>query len=207
PDGPDRRDRPRGGAGPAALRGAAEGAAGLVHPEVRAQREPGQHHAGRRHPARDAAPRPSGRHPRPGGRPGLSAHPGRLAASARPDIIRRVVARIRHLAALAAAAGLVAAPAALADRPARPVFRWGQELRHQKRPGWKPNRNPVSVPRGTPLVNGILATAGQNGLWFSGSAALPFDLPIRSSEPIQWFTPARYLDRYQRTGLSFDVNL
>jgi hypothetical protein len=122
-------------------------------------------------------------------------------------MIRRVVARIRYLAALTAAAGLVAAPAALADRPAGAVFSWGQELRQQKLPGWKPNRNPVSTPRWNRLVNRTLDIAGQNGLWFSGSAALPFDLPIRSSEPIQWFTPARYLERYQRTGLSLDVNL
>jgi hypothetical protein len=110
-----------------------------------------------------------------------------------------------------AAAVLITGPPALAagpDRPAGAVFSWGQELRQQKIPGWRPNRNPFTPARWTPLVNSILTTSGRNGLWFSGSAALPFDLPIRDSEPVAgWFTRANYLRLYRQTGVKFDVNL
>jgi hypothetical protein len=110
-----------------------------------------------------------------------------------------------------AAAALITGPPALAagpDRPAGAVFSWGQELRQQKIPGWRPNRNPFTPARWTPLVNSILTTSGRNGLWFSGSAALPFDLPIRDSEPVAgWFTRANYLRLYRQTGVKFDVNL
>jgi hypothetical protein len=109
--------------------------------------------------------------------------------------------------ALVAAAG--AAPAAgAADRPAGAVFSWGQELRQQKIPGWRPKKNPYSAARWRTIATGILATAGRNGLWFSGSAALPFDLPIRETEPIAgWFTRANYLRLHRQTGVKFDVNL
>ncbi len=107
--------------------------------------------------------------------------------------------------------GAVAAPALGVDAPDRPAgaaFSWGQELRQQKVPGWRPNRNPYSAAAWTRLVQSILQTAGRNGLWFSGSAALPFDLPIRDTEPVAgWFTRANYLRLHRRTGIKFDVNL
>jgi hypothetical protein len=109
--------------------------------------------------------------------------------------------------AATALAGAIAASEAAADRPAGNTFSWGQELRQQKLPGWRPNRNPVSPKRWTALTNANLLTAGQNGLWFSGSAALPFDLPIRDTEPIaEWFTRANYRRLHRLTGIKFDVN-
>ena len=88
------------------------------------------------------------------------------------------------------------------------VFSWGQELRQKNLPAWRPNRNPFPPPAWARRVNGILRTAGQNGLWFSGSTALPFDLPINEAEPkVAWFNRANYLRLYNTTGIKFDVNL
>ena len=117
-------------------------------------------------------------------------------------------ARIPIVALAVLAAAVPVARVDAADRPAGAVFSWGQELRQQKIPGWRPKRNPFTPVQWTRLVNAIVATSGRNGLWFSGSAALPFDLPIRPSEPIAgWFTRANYLRLYRQTGVKFDVNV
>ena len=117
-------------------------------------------------------------------------------------------ARLPIVALVTLASTLPIAGADAADRPAGAVFTWGQELRQQKIPGWRPRKNPYTPVQWTRLVNSIVATSGRNGLWFSGSAALPFDLPIRPSEPVAgWFTRANYLRLYRQTGVKFDVNL
>ncbi len=116
---------------------------------------------------------------------------------------------MRRILTILIAGVLAATPASAADadRPAGATFSWGQELRQQKLPGWTPKKNPVSAKRWTILANSLLTTAGRNGLWFSGSAALPFDLPIRDTEPIAgWFTRANYRRLNAQTGIKFDVN-
>src|SRR5207248_11458614 len=62
-------------------------------------------------------------------------------------------------------------------------------------------------PRWFRIIDGILRTAGRNGLWFSGFGALPFDVPLNPKEPKQWRNPANFMRQYRRTGLSWDVNL
>ena len=118
----------------------------------------------------------------------------------------------RHWIAVAAAGMLVAATTASAadapDRPMGAVFGWGQELRQQNLPAWRPGKNPFTTVRWAREVNSILRTAGQNSLWFSGSTALPFDLPINRVEPkAGWFNRANYLRLHKQTGVKFDVNL
>ena len=82
------------------------------------------------------------------------------------------------------------------------VFSWGQELRQKNLPAWRPNHNPFPPPAWARRVTGILRTAGQNGLWFSGSTALPFDLPINAAEPkTAWFNRANYMRLYNETGI------
>ena len=118
--------------------------------------------------------------------------------------------RVRHQ--LSAIVGVLAlsAPAMAADpadRPMGAVFSWGYELRQKNLPAWRPTRNPFSQPAWARRVNGILRTSGQNGLWFSGSTALPFDLPINKVEPTKgWFNAPNYLRLYRETGVKFDVN-
>ena len=67
--GPDRRDRERGRRRRPHLRGADEGVPGVVREGVRPDRQPREHPAGRGDPARDAAPRPPGRHAEGGAAP------------------------------------------------------------------------------------------------------------------------------------------
>ena len=87
------------------------------------------------------------------------------------------------------------------------VFSWGYELRQKNLPAWRPTRNPFSQPAWARRVNGILLKSGQSGLWFSGSTALPFDLPINKVEPTKgWFNAPNYLRLYRQTGVKFDVN-
>lgn len=117
-------------------------------------------------------------------------------------------ARLPIVALLTFASTVPIAAADAADRPAGAVFSWGQELRQQKIPGWRPRKNPYTPAQWTRLANAILTTSGENGLWISGSAALPFDLPIRRSEPTAgWFTRGNYLRLFRSTGIKFDVNV
>lgn len=118
----------------------------------------------------------------------------------------------RHSIAAAAAGLLIAVSSASAadapDRPMGAVFGWGPELRQQNLPAWRPGKNPFGTVQWARQVNSILRTAGQNGMWFSGSTALPFDLPINRVEPkAGWFNPANYLRHFNATGVKFDVNL
>jgi hypothetical protein len=126
------------------------------------------------------------------------------------------VAIPRHAAALAAAALLAlapAGPAAAADpgaapgRPAGHVSDWSHELNQEELPDWNPRRLPFPPARWYRIIDGILRTAGENGLWFSGFGALPFDIPLHPREPKAWRTPATLLAHYRRTGLRWDVNL
>lgn len=101
------------------------------------------------------------------------------------------------------------AVAADADRPAGATFTWGHELRQAKLPNFKKNK---PVPYGRTawanIVNQLLSVAGQNGLWYSGSVALPFDLPLPAYEPRwSWFTRANYDRLHRATGIRFDVHL
>lgn len=118
----------------------------------------------------------------------------------------------RHLLTAVAAGLLISATGASAvEPPAREmgaVFGWGPELRQQNLPAWRPGKNPFTTAQWARQVNSIIRTAGQNGMWFSGSTALPFDLPINRVEPKKgWFNPANYLRHYNETGVKFDVNL
>jgi hypothetical protein len=126
------------------------------------------------------------------------------------------VPRLRHAAALLAAALLLpayAVPAAAADPPAAPgrpaghVFDWSHELNEEELPNWNPRRIPIPAGRWYRIIDGILRTAGENGLWFSGFGALPFDIPLHPHEPKAWRTPANFLAQYRRTGLRWDLNL
>lgn len=94
------------------------------------------------------------------------------------------------------------------DRPMGAVFSWGYELRQQRLPNWRPKRSPYTPAQWAKRMNGILKTSGENGLWFSGSTALPFDLPINKVEPkAGWFNRANYLRLHRQTGVKWDVNL
>jgi glycosyl hydrolase family 42 (putative beta-galactosidase) len=116
-----------------------------------------------------------------------------------------VLASALLAAALAAptAAGDPAAP----ERPAGHVFDWSHELNQEELPNWDPRRPPIAPARWYRIVDGILRTAGESGLWFSGFGALPFDIPLHPHEPKAWRTPAGFLDQYRRTGLRWDLNL
>ncbi len=110
-------------------------------------------------------------------------------------------------------AGLVigvgnASAAEAPDRPMGAVFGWGPELRQQNLPAWRPKKkNPFTPAQWARQVNSIIRVAGQNGFWFSGSTALPFDLPINKVEPkVGWFNAPNYLRHYNETGVKFDVN-
>jgi hypothetical protein len=88
------------------------------------------------------------------------------------------------------------------------VFDWGHELNQEENPRWNPRTAPLFPPaRWYRTIDGILRTAGKSGLWFSGFAALPFDIPVHPKEPAAWRTPASFARQYRRTGLSWDVNL
>ncbi|MDX6645920.1 MAG: Beta-galactosidase trimerization domain, partial [Miltoncostaeaceae bacterium] len=106
-----------------------------------------------------------------------------------------------------------AGPAAAADpsaapgRPAGHVFDWSHELNEEELPNWNPRRIPIPPARWYRIIDGILRTAGESGLWFSGFGALPFDIPLHPHEPTAWRTPANFLAQYRRTGLRWDLNL
>ena len=57
-------------------------------------------------------------------------------------------------------------------------------------PNWNPRRIPIPAGRWYRIIDGILRTAGESGLWFSGFGALPFDVPLHPNEPKGWRTPA-----------------
>lgn len=120
--------------------------------------------------------------------------------------------RMFRPAALALTLLAVAVPAAVAaetDRPAGATFTWGHELRQAKLPAYRTGK-PVPFGRTAwaRIVNEILTTAGQRGLWYSGSVALPFDLPLPAYEPrTGWFTRANYTRLNAQTGIRFDVHL
>ena len=84
----------------AALRGAPEVAAGLVHPAVRPRGQPRQHPAGRGHPARNAPPRAAVRHDERIAaqrlRLDLHCHSSASDGRARAGRARRARARARH---------------------------------------------------------------------------------------------------------------
>jgi len=92
-------------------------------------------------------------------------------------------------------------------RPAGHVFDWSHELNEEELPNWNPHHIPVPAARWYRIIDGILRTAGENGLWFSGFGALPFDIPLHPKEPKAWRNPANFLAQYRRTGLEWDVNL
>lgn len=115
------------------------------------------------------------------------------------------------IAALALVIAVAGAPGAAqaADRPAGTVSTWGHELNQDELPGWNPATAPL-IPRARwfRTVDGILAEAGANGLWFSGPSALPFPpLPLSPKEPVGWRTPRRFQAAFAATGLKWDVAL
>jgi Beta-galactosidase len=88
------------------------------------------------------------------------------------------------------------------------VFDWGHELNQEELPRWNPRTAPPIPPRRWyRTIDQILGTAGSSGLWFSGFAALPFDIPIHPKEPAAWRSPANFARQFGRTGLSWDVNV
>ena len=110
--------------------------------------------------------------------------------------------------ALALTAAFGAAHAVAADRPAGRVSDWSHELNQEELPQWRLPTAPLRIGRrrGTRIIDGILTTAGDNGLDFSGVSALPFPpLPLSPKETIGWRTPSRFLAQYRRSGLSWDV--
>lgn len=125
----------------------------------------------------------------------------------------RLVRRRFLIAALATAlagAGTAAAQVPVApDRPAGAVFDWSHELNQNELPTWDPDDAPAVAPRRWyRTIDGILRTAGENGLWFTGVSALPFPpLPLHPLEPIGWRTDATYARQFRATGLRWDVHL
>lgn len=88
------------------------------------------------------------------------------------------------------------------------VFDWSHELNLEEHPRWKPTGPlPMSARRWYSVVDGILGTAGRNGLWFSGFGALPFDIPVSPREPKAWRNPSNFMRLYGATGLSWDAQL
>ena len=110
--------------------------------------------------------------------------------------------------AIVALAPLPPALADLHDRPMGRVFDWGHELNQEEHPRWNPRTAPL-FPAGQwyQTIDGILRTAGESGLWFSGFAALPFDIPVHPKEPAAWRSRANFARQFTRTGLSWDLNL
>lgn len=100
-----------------------------------------------------------------------------------------------------------AAQVALA-RPMGRVFDWSHELNQEELPRWNPKK-PPPIPAATwyRTVDAMLHTAGDNGLWFSGFGALPFDIPIAPTEPRAWRNPVNFQRQYAATGLSWDANV
>lgn len=113
-----------------------------------------------------------------------------------------------RLAALVLAVALALPATLLADRPAGDTFTWGHDLRIKLVPGWTETKNPYTAAQWTRLMNRVLENAGRNGMWYSGGAALPFDLPLHPSEPIRgWFNPRNFLRLHRTFGMRWDVNL
>lgn len=101
-----------------------------------------------------------------------------------------------------------AGPGVAADRPMGAVSDWGHELNQDELPGYRADRVAPTIPaaRWYRTIDGILSTAGRNGLWFSGPSALPFPpLPLAPNEPLRWRRPAVLARQYAATGLSWDV--
>ena len=99
-------------------------------------------------------------------------------------------------------------PAAPADRAMGHVFDWSTELNEEELPEWNPKTAPpVPAAQWYRTIDSILSTAGQNGLWFSGFGALPFDIPLHPKEPKAWRNPANFARQFRSTGLSWDVNV
>jgi hypothetical protein len=100
------------------------------------------------------------------------------------------------------------APVPAGDRPMGRVFDWSHELNEEELPEWNAKTAPPIAPaKWYRTVNSILTTAGENGLWFSGFGALPFDVPLHSKEPKAWRNPSNFARQYRATGLSWDVNV
>lgn len=108
--------------------------------------------------------------------------------------------------ALTAAFGVGQANAS-ADRPAGRVSDWSHELNQEDLPQWRERTAPPYRPAAwAKIIDGILTTAGDNGLDFSGVSALPFPpLPLSPKETPGWRTPSRFMAQYRRSGLSWDV--
>ncbi len=108
------------------------------------------------------------------------------------------------VAVFAASPAFAAGP----DRPMGHVFDWSHELTQKRLPGWTEKKAPVIRPtRWYEVVNGLMRRAGENGMWFSGYNALPFDLPVHPKDPVAWRRPSVLAREYRATGLSWDVNL
>ncbi|MDA2953504.1 MAG: hypothetical protein O2976_02680, partial [Actinomycetota bacterium] len=100
-----------------------------------------------------------------------------------------------------------AAQVALA-RPMGRVFDWSHELNQEELPRWNPKKPPpIRAATWYRTVDRMLHTAGENGLWFSGFGALPFDIPIAPTEPRAWRNPGNFQRQYAATGLSWDANV
>ncbi len=125
-------------------------------------------------------------------------------------LVRRRPLIAAALATALAGAGAAAAQVPLApDRPAGAVFDWSHELNQNELPSWDPDDAPAVAPRRWyRTIDGILRTAGENGLWFTGVSALPFPpLPLHPLEPTGWRTNATYARQFRATGLRWDVHL
>ncbi|MEW6581664.1 MAG: beta-galactosidase [Actinomycetota bacterium] len=118
---------------------------------------------------------------------------------------------VRMLTAVALAGAALAAPALAAGAPDRPmgrVFDWGHELNQEELARWNPRSAPPIPARAWyRTIDGILRDAGGSGLWFSGYAALPFDIPVHPKEPSRWRNPGVYSREFRATGLSWDLNV
>lgn len=132
-------------------------------------------------------------------------HPPRSSSAAVPDAHRILLRAVAGAALLAA----TLAPAAVAaDRPMGHVFDWGHELNQEEHPRWNPRTAPLFRPaQWYRTIDGILRAAGDSGMWFSGFAALPFDIPVHPKEPAAWRSPSNFARQFRRTGLSWDVNV
>ena len=108
------------------------------------------------------------------------------------------------LAALAAATATSVATA----RPMGHVFDWSHELNQEDLPAWRDGKAPpIAAAAWYRTVDEMLSTAGTNGLWFSGFAALPFDIPTAPTEPKAWRNNTVFMRQYRATGLSWDANV
>jgi hypothetical protein len=125
-------------------------------------------------------------------------------------LVRRRPLIAAALAAALAGAGPAAAQVPLVpDRPAGAVFDWSHELNQNELPTWDPDHAPAVAPaRWYRTIDGILRTAGEHGLWFTGVSALPFPpLPLHPLEPTGWRTHATFSRAFRQTGLKWDVSL